>query len=309
MSCNRCSIDHDRNDCPREISFETEESILYGRCGAVPIRPVDLEPIVKYSETKTSLSLDVEDKYLRYTSEDGIDSIAVPDIASLIGIEDLEGVNIQVSTDGDILAFIDGAWVSYTVPSGTLVTPVGIDGDGRLVKDGTGGTSPAPDTVPLGAGLEWYGEISDIPGSFKLANGQAISRSVYSDLFTLYGTKYGAGDGSTTFNLPNRNGRVAVGYDPNDTQFDVIGQTGGAKTHTLTISQMPIHNHSRGTIYTGGSPANPGNRISSPDSGVFYTNGGSGYTGDNAGTGDRGGNSAHNNLQPYMAIPIIIRVI
>jgi microcystin-dependent protein len=62
-------------------------------------------------------------------------------------------------------------------------------------------------------------------------------------LFAAIGTTYGAGDGSTTFNLPNLKGRVAVGRDAAQTEFDALGETGGAKTHTLTTAEMPSHTH------------------------------------------------------------------
>ena len=63
--------------------------------------------------------------------------------------------------------------------------------------------------VPLAAGLDYWG--STTPNSaFAFPTGQAISRTTYAALFTLIGTTYGAGDGSTTFNLPDKAGRVPV---------------------------------------------------------------------------------------------------
>jgi microcystin-dependent protein len=62
-------------------------------------------------------------------------------------------------------------------------------------------------------------------------------------LFALLGTSYGAGDGTTTFNVPDYRGRTLVGHDASQPEFDVLGETGGAKTHTLTTAQMPSHTH------------------------------------------------------------------
>jgi microcystin-dependent protein len=73
--------------------------------------------------------------------------------------------------------------------------------------------------------------------------GQAVSRTTYSGLFALLGTSYGAGDGTTTFNIPDYRGRTLVGHDASQPEFDVLGETGGAKTHTLTTAQMPSHTH------------------------------------------------------------------
>jgi microcystin-dependent protein len=58
-------------------------------------------------------------------------------------------------------------------------------------------------------------------------------------------TTYGAGDGVNTFNLPNLKGRVPVGADPTQTEFDVLGETGGEKTHLLTAAEMPTHSHTQ----------------------------------------------------------------
>ena len=101
--------------------------------------------------------------------------------------------------------------------------------------------TPIADTLPIGAIIEWDNDI--IPENWLLLNGQAVSRTIYSELFALYGTKYGAGDGATTFNLPDRRTRVAVGKDIDDDTFNILGKTGGEKSHTLSIDEIPSHNH------------------------------------------------------------------
>lgn len=67
-------------------------------------------------------------------------------------------------------------------------------------------------SIPPGGGCDFYGDR--IPEGYKalFARGQAVSRTTYADLFDVIGTKYGIGDGSTTFNLPDRRKRVAVGW-------------------------------------------------------------------------------------------------
>lgn len=84
---------------------------------------------------------------------------------------------------------------------------------------------------------------SAAPTGWLLCDGSAVSRATYADLFTLIGTTYGVGDGSTTFNLPDLKGRVPVGRNAADGSFDVLGESGGAKTHTLTSAEMPVHRH------------------------------------------------------------------
>lgn len=75
--------------------------------------------------------------------------------------------------------------------------------------------------------LPYAGSVA--PDGYILCDGSAISRTTYSKLFTAIGTTYGAGDGSTTFNVPNLKGRTLIGYDSNDTDFNALGKTGGSK--------------------------------------------------------------------------------
>ena len=91
------------------------------------------------------------------------------------------------------------------------------------------------------------------PTGYLLCDGSAISRTTYSSLFDAIGTAYGVGDNSTTFNIPNLKGRIPVGFDSSQSEFDTLGETGGAKTHTLTEAQMPSHTH---TGTTGNQSAN-----------------------------------------------------
>jgi microcystin-dependent protein len=94
---------------------------------------------------------------------------------------------------------------------------------------------------------------SAAPTGYFLCDGSAVSRTTYSALFAITSTTYGVGDGSTTFNLPNLKGRVPVGLDGSQTEFDALGETGGAKTHTLTSTEMPVHGHGfSGTTANGG---------------------------------------------------------
>ncbi len=87
-------------------------------------------------------------------------------------------------------------------------------------------------------------------------------------------------------------GRCLVGYQSSDSDFGTIGKTGGEKTHTLTVSEMPAHNHSD-NLYAQGSWQTVG--ASSPK--------GAGNNADwSHGTSNTGGGQAHNNLQPYIVV-------
>jgi len=156
------------------------------------------------------------------------------------------------------------------------------------------------DTVPAGVVDMFAG--STAPSGYLLCDGSAVSRTTYSKLFTAIGTTYGSGDGSTTFNVPNIKGKVVVGYNSAETEFNALGKTGGAKTHTLTIAEMPTHNHS---VTSGGVGMELGNG-SSGSLGVSYGD----TTGNDAWpfiAANKGGGGAHNNLQPYIAINYIIK--
>lgn len=140
---------------------------------------------------------------------------------------------------------------------------------------------------------------STAPTGWLLCQGQSLLRSAYPRLFAAIGTTYGAAD-STHFNVPNMQGKVVVGRDAAQTEFDTLGETGGAKTHTLSTSEIPAHNHVQ-TFYNA--------QLAAAGSALGAMTGGGGAT-SAAGqsTQDTGGGGAHNNLQPYITLNYIIKV-
>lgn len=105
----------------------------------------------------------------------------------------------------------------------------------QLIRQDIQGTVSG-DTLPVGAIMP-YGSDT-IPENWLLCNGQAVSRTDYQQLFNTIGTTFGTGDGFTTFNLPNLKGKIAVGKDVNDTDFDILGETGGEIEYTTTVSNI-----------------------------------------------------------------------
>jgi len=149
--------------------------------------------------------------------------------------------------------------------------------------------------TPCGSIVQYAGAVA--PLGWLLADGSAVSRTTYSSLFTIIGETYGAGDGSTTFNLPDLRGRVAVGKST-DTEFDTLGETGGEKTHELEEDELPAHTHTLPDfVTTYGTPT--GTTF------ISSTNGATGQTHKN--TGSIGSGDAHNNLQPYITLNYIIK--
>lgn len=181
--------------------------------------------------------------------------------------------------------------------------------------------------LPIASVIPYAGAAA--PTGWLMADGTAVSRETYADLFEVIGTDYGAGDGSTTFNLPNLKGRVPVGQDSSQSEFNTLGKTGGTKTHTLTVDQMPSHAHSTPShshSFSGSDSHSHSMTFRSPGGvgGVGPLEGGgggvynhstnsttvsiSGTTGGAAPTTNpAGGGTPHNNLQPYIALPYIIK--
>lgn len=139
------------------------------------------------------------------------------------------------------------------------------------------------------------------PRGWLLCQGQAVSRTTYAALYAVIGNKYGAGDGTSTFNVPDLRGRVAAGLST-DTEFNTLGKKSGAKTHTLTTAQMPSHNHAPGS----GQSNFWGLRSGTGGQGLWDpTNTANVAT--NTTTGNRGSGQAHNNIQPTITLNYIIK--
>lgn len=130
------------------------------------------------------------------------------------------------------------------------------------------------------------------PAGWLLANGAAVSRSAYSNLFAVLGTSYGVGDGSTTFNLPNLLGRTPVMASTTAN----IGQTGGQDLHTMTESELVAHTHAAGS----------GNFIVSTDGSGGDDTGGS-TSAQSAATASTGSGTPFNVRDPYLAVQYIIK--
>lgn len=187
--------------------------------------------------------------------------------------------------------------------------------------------------TPVGAVIDYAG--SNAPATWMFAYGQAVSRTTYAALFAAIGTTYGAGNGSTTFNLPDLRGRVVAGKDDmggsaanritgaiSGITGGIIGGSGGSQGVSLTINQLPSHNHG-GVVGSNGAHSHVGLLINvglaGPGPGVVQSAGASGRP--NLGSAEtgvdgvhnhiipsQGNNAQHNNVQPTMIMNKIIKV-
>lgn len=185
-----------------------------------------------------------------------------------------------------------------------------------------------------------------IPENYLVCDGSTVSRNTYAELYDVIGDTYGAGDGSTTFNLPNLTGRVAVGVASGYS----LGAKAGSETVTLQTTQIAAHNHSVGEhghgnsitattpkfthsitqpacTYTQlngtanrwrGSNAKYNSRTSaamtrstdlsiSAHAAANCTMSGSVTAKDAYNSGSAGSGAAHNNMMPYLALTYLIR--
>lgn len=156
-------------------------------------------------------------------------------------------------------------------------------------------------TMPVGSVLDFAGPTA--PNGWLLCYGQLVSRTTFSVLFSIIGAAWGAGDGSTTFGIPDLRGIVLAGKDDMGgsaagrliTAWGVngvlIGAIGGSQAHILTTPQMPSHTHTYALLNAAG--------------------GGAGYAastqtyGQNL-SGSTGGDQSHPNVQPTAIVNKII---
>ena len=183
------------------------------------------------------------------------------------------------------------------------------DVTGKLTNSGGGSL------VPIGALMPYAGATA--PTNWLICNGQAVSRTTYADLFAVIGTTYGTGNGSSTFNVPNLQGRVPVGAgtytEENTTKSYNRGNTGGSKdaivvshTHKIAVyrsnevgyipananpSSVTVRTDVKGIENTGGTWTDRSYTEFSPNTTMSTT----------------GSSGTDKNMQPYIALNYIIR--
>lgn len=236
--------------------------------------------------------------------------------------------NISSTTITNSLGSVSNPSYTFTGDSNTGIYSPGADqlnivtnGANRVectnsgvIINGNLSISGTNNDTPIGS-LIMY--ISTVPPNFKwlICDGSAISRTTYSVLWAIIGTTYGAGDGSTTFNIPNFSQRMPFGYS--SPSFN-MGTTGGATTKTLATSELPSHTHSASGLTISGLSGNQffcteatGSNDPNWKNGTL-----AGFNRTTLGTLSVGGNTASTGsgtsfsiLNPYLSVSFIIKVL
>jgi microcystin-dependent protein len=194
-----------------------------------------------------------------------------------------------------------------------MAVPGSVVNVGKLVTPGGAQGPQGPSSgLPIG-GIIAYAASGAPPNGWLACDGSAVSRTLYADLFAAIGTTYGAGNGSTTFTLPDSRGRTVVGAGQGTSLTNrVLAATGGEENHALSIAELAAHSHTindpghnhllyQAVLATsgGGSYA-----AQNPTTGAYYSSGNSatGVTAQNTGSG-----TAHNTMMPFIVWQWIIR--
>jgi microcystin-dependent protein len=141
----------------------------------------------------------------------------------------------------------------YGIPTGVAT----LDATGKVPA----AQLPSVAGIPIGGLVMWAGTTAPA-GGWLLCDGSAVSRTTYATLFSVIGTAYGPGDGTTTFNLPDLRGRMPVGLGTH-ADVDVLGDNDGA----ALANRRAKHKHTVNDAGHGHSISDPGHTHTLPSEG------------------------------------------
>jgi len=153
----------------------------------------------------------------------------------------------------------------------------------------------------------YLGEIALFPFGFApkdwaMCNGQLLPINQNQALFSLLGTTYG-GDGRVNFGLPDLRGRMIVHVGNGHT----LGERGGEEAHTLTLNELPRHNHAL-NVANAPTQANPAGALVAATGGGQFTKNPASAPMDASAVTSIGGNQPHENRSPYLVLNYCIAI-
>ena len=211
--------------------------------------------------------------------------------------DEYNAIATAVGTKADLVSpTLTGVPLAPTATAGTNTTQLATTAFVQLKADlnGDATESFSATTAATGTDTTQVATTAYVQAEFTLANVNAMAYPVGSIYTAIVSTNPATLLGVGTWTA-FATGRMLIGLDGTDTDFDTVEETGGAKTHTLTTDEMPSHTHDHNTPDVWSAPSGSGS--------VTYTSGESaGASGIADVTDATGGGSAHNNMPPFIAV-------
>ena len=156
----------------------------------------------------------------------------------------------------------------------------------------------------------YVGEIRMFGGNFAPAgwafcDGSLLAISQFDTLFNLIGTTYG-GDGQSTFALPDLRGRVPLHQGNTSQGTFVFGQRAGEESHTLTLSEIPVHSHPAQVTSGPGTTQSPPGEVWAQWSSPQFSDQAPNAPMNAGAVSTVGGGQPHENMVPFLAVTFII---
>lgn len=269
--------------------------------------------------------------------------LAIRPIAELALQEDLDDItnnsltkNLYSST-GSLLIGSPGGGDVNVLPAGTGGNVLQISNiSGLPIWSNVSNVLPPQQIfsdIPIGMTIPWVALTAPTDGTWKIADGSAVSRTEFAELFALIGTTYGVGDDATTFNLPDLRGQTIYGYHSGNSRFNALNKKEGVDKVTLNENQIPSHYHTMSHGHSGsvGSSAvrayfsnSDGGGSNSSDTNPIRRGADNQYdriirsssyhshsltiNNFSGNTGPKGGGQWHENMPPYTVLNYLIKV-
>ena len=167
-------------------------------------------------------------------------------------------ITSRIAADNNLQTLIDNEETARITANNTLQTnltsvnttldnKITVEKNARITADSNlqvqinNLTNSLSGAIPSATLLPYLGNFNTVPTGFLLCAGAAVSRSTYATLFSLIGTRYGAGNGTTTFNLPDLRDKIIYGSFAGN--LDSVAPILGSNTKSIGITNMPNHDH------------------------------------------------------------------